>query len=207
MGMVFFHFFYDLNTFNFLHIDFSSWFWYWFPRFIAFLFLFCVGASLQKAYSKKIYWKKFWIRFFKIALGAIAISLITYYLFPKHWVFFGTLHCIALSSVLGLLFLNRPYTSLLSSFGILLFLFFSGWDVRWMSEFIGRKSMDFIPIYPWFFAVLWGLFYEQKNGSRWVGLLLKKTPSFLLLLGRKALPIYLLHQPVLYSFFWLIRQV
>lgn len=204
--MIIFHGVYDLNNFHLVSVDFSEGFWYWFSRFIAFNFLFCVGVSLQKAYKNGIHFKKFWKRFTKIALGALVISITTYLLFPSHWVYFGTLHCIALSSLLGLMFVNRPQISLVMSLGIVAFMLVSGINTSSLTQWIGRPSMDFIPIYPWFFAVLLGLFYEGQK-LQFLSHIFKFTPSFLALLGKRALTIYLLHQPLLFGLSMALSKV
>lgn len=203
--MIIFHGAYDLNLFGFIQLDFTQGFWYWFPRFIAFNFLFCVGISLQKAYQKKIIWPKFWKRFLKIATAALLISLMTYLLFPRNWVYFGTLHCIALSSLLGLLFVNRPWLAFIGSFAIIIFVEISGMGVEYQTELIGQASMDFIPLVPWFFAVLWGMSYEMKTPQA-LNFIWDKMPRFLELLGKKALVIYLVHQPFLYGVTYLLYK-
>ena len=201
--MVIFHAAYDLNIFHFVNIDFTTGFWYWFPRFIAFNFLFCVGISLQKAYKKQIVWEKFWRRFAKIAGGAVIISISTYFMFPKAWIYFGTLHCIALSSLIGLYFVNKPLVSLGAGIAIVAFMLITGIDIPYMSEIIKRPSMDFIPIYPWFAVVLFGLVYEMKTPNL-LRSLWKICPNFFAVLGRHSLKIYILHQPILFGITYLL---
>lgn len=203
--MVIFHAAYDLDTFKFVDIDFGQGFWYWFPRFIAFNFLFCVGISLQKAYKNTIGWSKFWQRFGKIAGAALVISIITYFMFPKSWIYFGTLHCIALSSLLGLYFVNKPYLSLSLSIGIIIFMLVTGIDIPYLSTLLIQPSMDFIPIYPWFFAPLLGIFYEMKSPSL-LRPIWNLCPSFFALLGRYSLRIYILHQPILFGLCYLLYK-
>jgi len=66
--------------------------------------------------------------------------------------------------------------------------------------------MDFIPIYPWFWAVLLGILsgpYLSKN--RQLGSF--KAPIFLKFLGTHSLKIYLIHQPIIYGTLWVISSV
>ena len=45
--------------------------------------------------------------------SGLIISLITFKLFPDRWVYYGTLHSIAIGSLVGLLFIKVPKTSLI----------------------------------------------------------------------------------------------
>ena len=54
------------------------------------------------------WWSAYIARLGRIALAAAVISLATFFLFPDSWIFFGILHCIALSSVLALPALVAP---------------------------------------------------------------------------------------------------
>lgn len=93
--MVIFHFCFDLNFHHFISINIFSFFWRSFASIIIILFLFTVGMSLVLAHTPKIQWKKFFKRFALLCFLAIFISISTYCLFPKNWIFFGvfTLYC------------------------------------------------------------------------------------------------------------------
>ena len=105
--MIIFHFFYDLKIFGYNNINFSKdFFWYELPRVIVFLFMLAMGLSMPLIHSEKVNWKKFWPRWIKIALGALVISIYTYFMFKSAWIYFGTLHCIALASLVSLPFIN-----------------------------------------------------------------------------------------------------
>ena len=94
--MIIFHIAFDLNTFGFVSIDFfENVFWFFFPRFIVALFLVCVGVSLALVHKDGIRWVLVRKRFYKIGGWALVISAVTYVLFPKHFVYFGILHCIS----------------------------------------------------------------------------------------------------------------
>ena len=80
------------------------------------------------------------------------------------------------------------------------------WILGWRQE--GYESRDYFTILPWVFVFLLGT---------WAGwyIIEKKLPSFLYrvkppvfpAIGRKALLIYILHQPVLYALTMWIRQL
>lgn len=204
--MVIFHTAYDLRMFNIVGWDFSQGFWYAFPRVIAFTFLFCVGASLNYGHTPKINWEAIKKRSLKLGLAAIAVSIGTYIIFPAQWVFFGTLHCILTGSVLGVLVVNhRKLAGVLLA--LILFLQYGlGFGVKWVSSIIQKPSMDFIPIYPWFWAILLGILLGPHL-SRIRHFQEMKPRHFLNFLGRHSLKIYLLHQPIIFGTIWVITQL
>ena len=65
--MIIFHFCYDLMAYRFPSIpkD-STLFWYWLPRLIVFIFLFCVGVSLRIAHYPTPKYQSFFKRFAQI---------------------------------------------------------------------------------------------------------------------------------------------
>ncbi len=203
--MVIFHFAYDLKTLGFTYTDFSSGFWYYFPRLIAGSFLFIVGLSLHLAYKDGINWSKFWQRQIKIGAGAIIISISTYFIFPANWVYFGTLHCIFFATFFGVFFINKRLLTL----GLILLILlgiFSGFDLLWLSVLIKKPSMDFIPIYPWFICTLLGLFVASFDGF-WKFVYNCRTHPLLALPGKHSLIIYLLHQPIIFGALMLIKNL
>ncbi|NCY26554.1 MAG: DUF1624 domain-containing protein [Alphaproteobacteria bacterium] len=61
--------------------------------------------------------------------------------------------------------------------------------------------MDFIPIYPWFWAILSGMLVAPYlSRIRWINDV--NSQPFLNFLGRHSLKIYLLHQPIIYGLIW-----
>jgi uncharacterized membrane protein len=206
LWMIIFHGAYDLKMFNYVPWNFSEGFWYGFPRFIAFTFLFCVGLSLYYAHSPQPNWPSMKKRSLKIGLGALAVSIGTWVAFPNQWIFFGTLHCILVGSLLGVFFVQRRIVAGFLFVLILILQYVMNYDIKWVSSIIQKPSMDFIPIYPWFWAILLGILmapYLSKNP-----LLQKMGPNkFLGFLGKHSLKIYLLHQPILFGSIWLYSQL
>lgn len=196
--MIIFHTAYDLKMFHYLNWDFSTGFWYAFPRFIAFTFLFCVGVSLNYGHTPKINWESLKKRSFKLGLAALAVSIGTYLVFPTQWIFFGTLHCIFAGSLLGALVVNHRKVA----GGLLVLIVFLqyilNFDIRWVSSIVAKPSMDFIPIYPWFWAILLGIILGPYL-SRIPLLANMRAPRLLNFLGRHSLKIYLIHQPLIFG--------
>lgn len=201
--MIFFHFSFDLNNFGFLQTDMLHHpFWYALPRIIVFLFLFAVGMSLTIAHREMIRWKPFWKRFFKIVFFAIVISIATYFLFPDNWIYFGTLHAIALVSLMTLPFLKWPRTSLVLALGLFLPSMFLDINLPWFS--LPHQSWDYIAPFPWIGASLLGVFAVHQ-GLHQLSLPSNALVKSLNYLGKHSLFIYLIHQPILFGSVYLAR--
>lgn len=204
--MVIFHTCYDMRMLGMIDWNFSQGFWFAFPRVIAFTFLFCVGMSLNFSHAGRINWRSLGKRSLKLGGAAVIISISTYFIFPQQWIYFGTLHCILVGSLLGALFVNKRAFALALMIVILLLQYVLDYDIKWVSSILQRPSMDFIPIYPWFWAILLGIIvgpYLSKN--RHVGAI--QAPSGLKFLGTHSLKIYLLHQPIIYGTLWVISSL
>lgn len=194
--MIIFHFSFDLRIFGYTQVDFQEdLFWWVFPRVIVFLFLLAMGLSLEVANKGKVEAKKVAKRFFKIGGYALIISLFTYFAFPERWIYFGTLHCIAVCSLLALPFLGKKWLCLSCALAILLPLI-TGFQWPWFK--MEHASMDYIPALPWLGVVLLGMFSYHYNLHRY------KVPAFptkgmFLYFGKHSLIIYLIHQPILFG--------
>ncbi len=194
--MIIFHFSYDLSAFKYVEINFQQdLFWWIFPRVIVFFFLYAMGQSLELVHRKSIHWPKVARRFLKIGFFALCISAFTYYAFPKNWIYFGTLHCIAICSVLVLPFVNRPKLTLAGCILMLAPLLW-GFQIPWFK--LSHSSMDYIPIFPWIGVIFLGQY------SVHLGLHKFNPPSFptrgiLSFFGKHSLKVYLVHQPILFG--------
>lgn len=200
--MIIFHFAYDLNLFQFVDIDFQfNFFWFWLPRLIVFLFLFSMGLSLPIVHHPEFKPKIFLKRLLFISFWAIVISITTYFLFPNSWIYFGTLHCIALTSILSIPFISRKNLSIICC--LLIFLPFLIFDktIPWI--LLSHASMDYIPPFPWFSCVLLGIYCYHQNIISLEKYdqfpILTHFFAFLSFLGKHPLKIYILHQPILFG--------
>ena len=200
--MIIFHVAFDLNNFRFASIDFfNNAFWFAFPRFIVALFLICVGVSLSLVHKEGIRWVAVRKRFYKIAGWALVISAVTYLLFPKHFVYFGILHCIAVSSVLGVFFVRLPKLALLIGLIMVISNVIFQPTLLPLSEWMNVSPMDYIPFYPYFGIVLTGIFLESINFHR-IPIKRSRLTRPLEIMGRHSLKIYLIHRPVIYGIFF-----
>ncbi len=109
VAMVAYHFTYDLDIFGLIPrgTATSGWFW-WHARLTAGSFIFLAGVSLWLAHGAGIRWPAFWRRFGKIAAAALLVTVVTYFALPGLTIFYGILHSIAVSSILGLAVLRLP---------------------------------------------------------------------------------------------------
>lgn len=203
--MIIFHFSFDLDYFGFVAIDIvHAPFWYFFPRLIVFLFLFAVGIALSLAHKNGIKWKAFGKRLLLIVFWASIISIVTYKFFPDNWIYFGTLHAIAVVSVFSLPFLKRPWEALIV--GLCLFIPSIAYDttIPWVQ--LPHSSWDYISPFPWLGASLFGIFAAHKR------IYLVDYPRNALVkslnyLGKHSLFIYLIHQPILFGILMLIVKL
>lgn len=220
LAMAIYHFTWDLEFFGYTDPGMTAvGGWKLFARCIATSFLFLVGVSLFLAHGDGIRWKGYWRRLAMIAVAALAISLVTYVAVPGGFIFFGILHQITLASVLGLLFLRVPalLTLLLAAAVIAAPLFLRSsffdhpawWWVGLSSS--NPRSNDYVPLFPWFGAVLAGIGFTRLAASaglltRLAGLNAGQWSRPLILAGRHSLAFYLVHQPVLIALVWLFSQ-
>lgn len=206
LWMIIFHFSYDLTILGFVDWDFSQGFWWVFPRVIAFTFLYCVGASLNYVHARSLRWDRLRERSLKLGLAALGVSAGTYFFFPRQWVFFGTLHCILVGSLMGAPLVNRRRVAFILMLAIMTGQYILGFDIRWVSSVIQKPSMDFIPIYPWFWAILLGILLNPfLAGLR--PLQNRSYPRALNWMGHHSLKIYLIHQPLIYGLLLALRML
>lgn len=206
--MVIFHFGYDLSAFGYAHYDTAiDTEWRVFRAVIVSGFLLAVGMSSYLAYARQINWHKLMLNITKLALVAVFISLSSYLMYPRNWVYFGIIHFIALAVPLSLIFVRKPTLALWLGLGLIVGYFTELLSMQglwlWSVEHwhIPRHSVDLVSLVPWFGVVLLGVFImhhqylPQIKSNR-----LSRALAFL---GRHSLVIYLLHQPILYSGFYL----
>ncbi len=193
VAMVAYHFSWDLSVFGFIELDVGR-DWRLAAMAIAASFLVISGVALTLS-------GRFRIRRFALLLAAaMLVSLGSWWFDPRSFIFFGILHCLALSSLLALPFLRAPgwlvgaAAVLVLAGGAAARPFFNEWHWVWfgLSTEVPLTN-DYIPIIPWFGFVLAGMLLGRLPAGAWPGW----GPRPLVWLGRWSLMIYLLHQPVL----------
>ncbi len=143
-------------------------------------------------------------RLAKIAGAAALVSVGSYLAFPNAWIFFGVLHHITVASLLCLALVRLPRWALLALAAICLAMpllvsspvFAQPWLLWAGLAPWPPVTNDYVPLFPWLGVVLLGLAWPEPV----VALARRLDVSRVLAwAGRHALPIYLLHQPVLLS--------
>jgi uncharacterized membrane protein len=221
LAMASYHFTWDLEFFGYVEPGLTAFGgWKVYARCIASSFLFLVGVSLVLAHGRGIRWKGFWKRLAMVAAAALAITAVTFYAFRDGFIFFGILHQIALASLLGLAFLRLPafitLTVAVAAVAAPLYLrapFFDHPALWWVGlSTVNPHSNDYVPLLPWFGAVLAGIAVAKLATSsglfaRLAELSLPQWLDPLVLIGRHSLAFYLVHQPVLITCIWVFSQI
>lgn len=211
VAMTVFHLAWDLAFFGYVTVaDLRTTGWILFARSIATSFLFLVGVSLVLAHGRGIRWSAFGVRLAQIVAGAAAVSLATYLFMPGGFIFFGILHAIALFSVLALPFLALPWWAAAVA-GVLVAwignavthpLFETPWTWPIGLSPVPPVSNDYVPFFPFFAPVLFGIAAARVAPSLGLWDALRgwnDRARPLAWLGRHSLAYYLLHQPVLFG--------
>ncbi|EEW24700.1 heparan-alpha-glucosaminide N-acetyltransferase [Rhodobacter ferrooxidans] len=223
LGMAAYHFTWDLQMFGLVPPGTAvSGFFFYHARTVAGSFLFLAGVSLWLAHGQGIRWGKFWQRLLRVGGAAALITVGTWFAMRDSFIFFGILHCITVSSLLGLAFLRLPalVTAVAGAALIAANLYISNplFDQPWLwwlgMRTMGINTVDLEPLVPWFGPFLLGL-ATAKLFTRWgVWSWLAQfpaTPSPLLNAlawpGKHSLAVYLIHQPVLIGLVWSYVQL
>jgi uncharacterized membrane protein len=222
-AMAIYHFTWDLEFFGYVERGTAAvGGWKIFARLIAGSFLFLVGVSLVLGHGNGIRWRSFGIRLAMIAAAAALITIATYVAIPDRFIFFGILHNIAVSSVMGLLFVRLPAVIGLVAGLVVLFAgphisapFFNYGPLLWLGLSTDSVlSNDYVPVFPWTGVVLLGVGAAKLAAGfglfAWLASIyrIEKGPGKpLAFAGRHSLAVYLLHQPVLIGLVFLASLV
>lgn len=174
------------------------------------LFILISGISSQLSHSNLI-------RGVKLLAVALGVSLVTGFFMPDQIIRFGILHMLSVCMIaFGLL--QKPFRHVPAVLGVLafaaLFALLYGFQgafgitTTFHTQFLfpssvpdGRLySADYFPLIPWIFLFFCGTFLGRfaKAGLFPKFLYPSRVPA-LSFLGRHALLIYILHQPVIYG--------
>jgi uncharacterized membrane protein len=146
--------------------------------------------------------------------AAALVTVATYVALPEYFVYFGILHCIAASSLIGLLALRLPAVAVAALGAVIMVASYILPDPAFnapLLRFIGlatepAMTVDFEPLFPWVGPFLLGLASAKWACAR--GLLhrlaLPDTPVLRRLAwpGQHSLVVYLVHQPILIALIW-----
>ncbi len=226
--MALYHLLFDLRYFAGWPIAVTSGFWGAFADATAGLFLLLVGVSLTlsrarwRARQAGPYWPYLVRRGFRILGYGFLVTIATWLVDPRQVVLFGILHLIGVSILLAGPFLsgvlsNLLLGSVLVALGTLIDGVVLPASFPWLLWLglppAGFSSFDYRPLLPWFGVALWGVALGNLlyPGGRpvvplpdWSAL----PPARLLVwIGRHALVLYLVHQPVIITLLVLLGIV
>jgi uncharacterized membrane protein len=222
LAMIAYHFFFDLEFFGLANVGLLEQHWGWtaFVRTIPASFLTIAGISLYIAHGNGIRWRAFWWRFGILVAAAMLITVVSYFTDPEAMIWFGILHCIAVSSLIGLAFLRAPLIIVLAAAVLALI---GPWFATPALNapallFLGLgseepPSNDYNPLFPWLAFLLLGIALARvlrpyAANAAWTKWRPDHAPSRLLAAaGRHSLIIYLLHQPILMGLLFGIARI
>ncbi|MDT3684532.1 MAG: heparan-alpha-glucosaminide N-acetyltransferase [Pseudorhodoplanes sp.] len=221
-AMALYHFAWDLEFFELADLGVTEHLlWVGFARAIAASFLALVGVGLVLGHAKGVRWQSFLRRLAIIVAAAAAITVLSYFTDPGGIIWFGILHCIAVSSVLGLFFLRLPVLAVIiagmaciAAPHFLTTAAFNGLGWVWLGlaqDII--PSNDYSPLLPWFGYVLLGIATARIiPPEAWPQTWRSWQPHaaisrMLCLAGRHSLLVYLVHQPILMGLLWSVTQI
>ncbi len=213
LAMIAYHFCFDLRFYRVVAWDFEhDPFWLVARTLILGTFLLVAGVGLVLADRAGSPPAHFWKRFAVIAACALAVSVGSYLVFPRTFIYFGVLHCIAIASVLAWPLVRHPSLALvIGVFVIATGLLFSdtAFNDRLMSSigFMTYKppTEDYVPLFPWAGAMLIGIGVGHALVRTQFRPLapLSGAPRWIARAGRHSLAIYMIHQPILLGVLWI----
>ncbi len=170
-----------------------------------------------------------------LLLVALAITLILNVVLPDEIILFGILHFLAVSILLfvplrRLLNCIHPIAGIVACAALLLV---TWWVPEYKGGFFGIKglfswpvpdtlkqpwlfpfgfgelqSADYFPILPWIFCFLGGSFVGVWAARRQLpAWMYRSRVPFLSVIGRHALIIYIVHQPVIYALCYIVSKI
>ncbi len=212
--MFIYHFAFDLRFYRVIAADFEhDPFWLGFRALIVASFMTLVGVSLVLANGAGATPAHFWRRIGVIAACAGAASVGSWIMFPQTYIYFGILHAIAVASIVAAPFVRHPLVALtIATVVIVAGIAFThpAFDARALSwiGFVTHKpaTEDYVPLAPWAGFVFAGIAVAHAlAAAHWRPVArLARAPRPLRWLGRHSLLVYMVHQPILLGFLWLL---
>ena len=225
LAMIAYHFCWDLGYFGFIDLRLiTQGFGLLIAQLIGLSFITIAGISSRIMSLSDSFKQKFLKRFFKLVFISTVISKATFMLNQNSFIFFGILHFLSVCTLISFiliyikssfhLFLIFLCAAIISISGIT-------FNLPFMLSWLGFNSEvpttnDFYPLFPWityYFFGFWSgkIIYEklsQKTDeasipTHGINIFFK----FFEYMGRKALVIYILHQPILFSLFFVFIKV
>lgn len=177
--MTVFHFCFDLNHFGYIRQNFyDDPVWTWQRTCILSLFLFTAGLGQAIAVGQGQSWPKFWRRWAQVAGCALLVTAASWWMYPKSFIYFGTLHGMAALIILVRLWaVWGRWRNLLWLLGALAiaFKFVAVYAIstsgnadlastlnspawNWLGlNTVKPVTEDYVPLLPWLGVMCWGM--------------------------------------------------
>jgi uncharacterized membrane protein len=217
VAMIVYHFMFDLRMFDLVRADFEhDRFWLAARGAIVTSFLLLVGISLVLARRARASYAELVRRTAIIAACALAVSVASYLVYPRTFITFGVLHCIAVASWLAWPLVDRRTTAAVAGVVVIVagLAFAHPWFDARATSWIGftttkPPTQDYVPLFPWTGVVLLGVALGNVLADRGFAAVspLAHAPATLRALGRHSLAVYMLHQPLLIGAIWAFVHV
>lgn len=205
--MAIYHFVFNLQNFKLIDFNiFTNTYGIIWRGLILGTFLVCVGISLviiSNNTKKKVFYKK---STFQLFFASCLVSLASYIVFPKMWIFFGVLHFIFLAKFIMRPFLHKAKLSLFMGISILgVYLVFGAYNpfiYLYGISIFPIVTLDMINMVPWLSAVFFGIFLGHYPLYKYLPY---KEIKFFEYISKNSLLFYLLHQVLLFPIVALIN--
>lgn len=197
--MIYFHLIYSLKEFGDYPINYASGINFYVGRLSGTLFIVISGISSLLAKNN---YKRGW----KLLGFAMLISIATHLYNLDYGIKFGILHFLGISMLLSpiLIKINKRCLFLLGTAIILIGISLGGMTIS--TDYLfplgirspGFSSADYYPLFPWvgvfIYGIAWGkLLYNRRRSI----LPFSMDDHIITRIGRRTLPVYLMHQPVI----------
>ena len=225
LAMIIYHFYWDLGYFGFIDPRVvTQGFGLFSAQLIGLSFITIAGISSRLLSISNSCKSKIVKRIFRLMTISIAISILTFILDKSSFIFFGILHFLSVCSIISLILIKI-------NSNLQLFFIFLGiglisisditFNIPFIFSWLGFNKQlpmtnDFYPIIPWVTFYLFGFWLggvineipnkRFKNLSN-TDLQLSVVLKLIEYVGRKSLIIYILHQPLLFSLFFIYIQL
>lgn len=214
LSMPFYHITYNLYAMGFTEIAYNKApFWKVWQVTGLSSFILVSGMAFVLSTRNQINWPRLLRRGAKLILLAVAITTVTYFVMPEKFVRFGVLHFFALTVLLAPLFRPLGVFNILIGASIVVFFNWMGkaglFPDPWlyitglMSD--RPRSMDYVPLIPWFGVFLIGIGAGNLLNVEKLRNLPPAWTKPVIWLGQHSLSFYFIHQALLFGLFTLIK--
>ena len=208
--MIIFHFCYDMHYFGWVDWNIPNGpSWSPLRYLIISLSTFTVGLSLVLADQRQTLQQTFIKRMVQLLSGAACVTVMSLFLFPRAWIYFGILHFIVVGSLISIVFVKTPKLALGVGRAVLvgfwLSVLNSNWPFKFFYHLLPRYTEDLVPLFPWLGVMLIGTGLGGLLPIDKYDLPKNSITKPLANVGRHGLTIYLIHQPLLFGGFILVQ--